>query len=86
MHQWLVFLTASQLLIYYLIKIEIVSAIQIITRLKWDVFIKLVLLYNYKICRMRKILFSVMVFIFSIPMISFSQEVVDASVMQKIRE
>ena len=35
---------------------------------------------------MKKILFSVLILVFSIPMISFSQEVVDASVMQKIRE
>jgi hypothetical protein len=35
---------------------------------------------------MKKILFSVLVFVFSIPMISFSQEAIDASVMQKIRE
>ena len=49
LREWLVFSTASQLLIYYLIKIEIRLAIHVITSLKWDVFIKLVLLYNYKI-------------------------------------
>jgi len=86
LRSWLVFSTASQSLILYLIKIKIASAIHIITSLKWDVFIKLVLLYHYKIFRMKKILFSVLVLVFSIPMISFSQEVVDASVMQKIKE
>ena len=86
LREWLVFSTASQSLIYYLIKIEIRLAIHVITSLKWDVFIKLVLLYHYKICRMKKILVSVLILVFSIPMISFSQEVVDASVMQKIRE
>ena len=86
LHSWHVFSTASQSLILYLIKIEIASAIHIITLLKWDVFIKLVLLYHYKICRMKKIFFSVLILVFSIPMITFSQEVVDASVIQKIRE
>ena len=80
------FLIASQPLILYLIKIAIGTAIQVITEIGCDVFVKLVLLYHYKICRMKKILFSVLVFVFSIPMISFSQEAIDASVMQKIRE
>ena len=34
---------------------------------------------------MKKILVSVLILVFSIPMISFSQELVDASIMQKIR-
>jgi Zn-dependent M28 family amino/carboxypeptidase len=79
------FLIASQSLIYYLIKIAIGMAIQVITEIGCDVFVKLVLLYHYKISRMKKILFSVLVVLLSIPMISFSQEAVDASVMQKIR-
>jgi hypothetical protein len=79
------FLIASQPLILYLIKIAIGTAIHVITEIGCDVFVKLVLLYHYKISRMKKILFSVLVVVLSIPMISFSQEVVDASVMQKIR-
>ena len=58
LREWVAFSTASQSLIFYLIKIENALAIHIITRLKWDVFIKLVLLYHYKICRMKKILFN----------------------------
>jgi len=50
LREWLLFSIVSQSLILYLIKIELVLAIHIITRLKWDVFIKLVLLYHYKIC------------------------------------
>lgn len=76
---------ASQSLIHYLVKIVIRTAIHVITELRWDVFIKLVLLYHYKICRMKKILFSVLVLVISTPMTIFSQEVVDAFVMQKIR-
>ena len=62
------------------------TAIHVITEIGCDVFVKLVLLYHYKICRMKKILFSVLVLVISTPMTIFSQEVLDASVMQKIRD
>jgi carboxypeptidase Q len=75
-----------QLFRYFFTKIKIITAIHIITKLKWDVFIKLVLLFHYKICQMKKVFFKVWVVLVLVPLSTFSQEKVDVSMMQKIRE